>query len=118
MVINKNSDPVLHGIHTFMNGKFAYNLAIPPDGYEIKRKLKKAGIMTIKCNPHPWMIGYAYIFAHPYAAVTNEKGEFSIKDIPAGSYEVKAWHEGFGEISLGNVTVTAGGEAKVKAGFK
>jgi hypothetical protein len=64
------------------------------------------------------MVGYVYIFTHPYAAVTDEKGEFSIGDIPSGSYEIKAWHEGFGEISLGKVTVAAGEAVIVNANFK
>lgn len=119
MVLNRNSDPVLHGIQTMINGRFFYNISIPEKGFkQIEKKLIKAGLMAVKCYIHPWMVGYVYIFTHPYAAVTDEKGEFSIGDIPSGSYEVKAWHEGFGEISLGKVTVAAGGAVIVNANFK
>ena len=32
---------------------------------------------------------------HPYFAVTDEKGNFRIDDIPPGTYEVIAWQEKF-----------------------
>jgi hypothetical protein len=113
MAVNKNSDPIFHNIHAYIRGKTIYNLGIPEKGNETKRKFSKTGIMSITCNVHPWMHGYVMIFNHPYAAVTNEKGEYSIPDIPAGTYEVRAWHEGFGDISLGKKTVVPGKTTKV-----
>jgi hypothetical protein len=47
------------------------------------------------CNIHPWMNAKIWVFDHPYSAVTNEKGEYEIKNIPAGAkVNVVAWHEG------------------------
>jgi len=108
VVINRNTDPVLHNFHGYIRKRTTYNIAIPEKGMDVERQMKGLGLMTLRCNPHPWMRAYVYIFNHPYAAVTNEKGEFSIIDIPAGSYEVRAWHEGFGDISLGKAMVKAG----------
>jgi len=117
MAINKNTDPVLHNFHGYINDRTVYNIAVPEKGLQVERKLIYSGLMTVKCNPHPWMVSYVHIFTHPYAALTNEKGEFSISDIPAGSYEVRAWHEGLGEISLGKVNVKAGKATIVNAEF-
>ncbi len=114
----KNSDPVFHNVHSYIKGKTVYNLGLPDPGSEVTKKMKKSGVMEVKCDSHPWMLGYVFISDHPYTSVTNEKGEFSISDIPAGSYKVKAWHEGLGEISLGEVTVAAGKTAMVKAEYK
>jgi len=33
------------------------------------------------------------VLQNPFYAATNSKGEYRIKDIPAGTYKVKAWHE-------------------------
>jgi hypothetical protein len=33
------------------------------------------------------------VFDHPFFAVTNEKGEFTIKGVPDGDYELSLWHE-------------------------
>lgn len=118
MAVNKNTDPIFHNVHAYIRGRVIYNLSIPEIGKEIKRKFYKTGIISITCDAHPWMLSYVLIFDHPYAAVTNEKGEFSIPDIPAGMYEVRAWHEGFGDISLGKRTVTSGKTTNVIAKFK
>jgi hypothetical protein len=50
--------------------------------------------IKLNCNIHKWMNGYAWVLDHPYAAVTNEKGEYEIKHVPAGvELEIVAWHE-------------------------
>ena len=114
----KNSDPVFHNVHSYIKGKTTYNLGLPDKGSMVTKKMKRDGIMEVKCDSHPWMLGYVFITKHPYAAITNDSGDFTITDIPAGSYKVKAWHEGLGEISLGEVAVAAGKTAKVTAKFK
>ena len=42
------------------------------------------------------MQGYVGVLPHPYFAVTDETGSFSIKDVPPGVYTVEAWHEKLG----------------------
>lgn len=118
MAVNKNSDPIFHNIHAYMKGRPIYNLGIPEKGTRIKRQFNKSGLMSVTCNAHPWMLSYVQVFHHPYAAVTNAKGEYFIGEIPAGTYEVRAWHEGFGDISLGKKTVLPGQTTNVIAAFK
>ena len=38
------------------------------------------------------MFSYVSIFDHPYHAVTDAKGNFTIKNVPAGEYEIEAIH--------------------------
>jgi hypothetical protein len=41
------------------------------------------------------------VFDHPFYAVTNAKGEFEIKDVPAGSELILCtWHESMDPASL------------------
>lgn len=47
-------------------------------------------------NIYPWMKGYVWAFDHPYAAVTDEKGNFRIPNAPAGTWRLVIWHEEFG----------------------
>ena len=37
----------------------------------------------------------------PYAAVSNEKGELTIENIPAGKWTFTIWHEGCGFVTSG-----------------
>jgi hypothetical protein len=41
------------------------------------------------------MGGYLVAFDHPYFAVTDEDGAFSIANVPAGTYRLTVWHEGW-----------------------
>jgi hypothetical protein len=52
--------------------------------------------IPIQCTIHKWMNAWVRVFDHPYFAVTNDKGEFVIKDAPAGKYRLVVWHEGVG----------------------
>ncbi len=50
--------------------------------------------LTLNCDIHKWMTGYALTFDHPYAAVTDKDGKFTIKNVPAGvELTFWAWHE-------------------------
>jgi hypothetical protein len=35
------------------------------------------------------------VYAAPYYAVTDESGCFEFTDVPQGTYQIVAWHEGW-----------------------
>ena len=49
--------------------------------------------MPIGCNIHPWMGARVGIFDHPYFAVTDDDGAFTIKLAPAGAVRFFGYHE-------------------------
>lgn len=116
-VIFKNSDGVLHNVHALPNVNREFNLAMPGSLTESKpRTFKKVESMfTIKCDKHPWMNSYAAVLDHPFFGVTGKDGAFEIVGLPAGTYEVEAWHEKMGtqvaqvtvgEMEIGNIDFT------------
>ena len=46
-----------------------------------------------ECAIHPWMRFWTLVVDHPYAAVTDSSGKFTIPDLPAGEHTFKIWHE-------------------------
>ncbi len=62
-----------------------------------EKKIRKPGIIRTKCDIHSWMKGWWFVAKTPYAVLSNENGEFSITDIPPGTYTLKIWHEKLGE---------------------
>ena len=44
---------------------------------------------------------------HPYYAVTDAEGMFTIRDIPPGTYSVTCWQESLGE-QTAQVTIATG----------
>ncbi|MBN92585.1 MAG: hypothetical protein CL928_00710 [Deltaproteobacteria bacterium] len=116
MLAAKNSDPVLHNTHLFLKqgNKNLVNIALPQQGQVIEKKLKKKGIVDVKCDAHEWMQAYIFVADNPYAAVTGDDGSFTMADVPAGEYTLKMWHETLGSHET-TVTVTAGGATTADA---
>jgi hypothetical protein len=52
------------------------------------------------------------VFDHPYFAVPDNDGRFTIPGVPAGKYDVVAWHERAGEVTE-SAAVPAGGAAEL-----
>jgi hypothetical protein len=62
------------------------------------------------------MNAFVGVTAHPYFAVSGTDGSFTISGLPAGTYEIEAWHEKFGTRTA-SVTVADGGQATVEFTF-
>jgi len=105
----KSSDPLLHTVH--MSGSADYNLPFTAEGQEITRPMTRAGVVSLRCNAgHVWMNGEMIVASHPYYAVTDSDGNFSLTDVPPGQYEIVAWHEGWrvvGESALYDIATQA-----------
>ncbi len=90
----KSSDDILHNIHAVGPSKF--NKPFPLPNMIIKQKMRKPGLSVLSCDAgHSWMSAYIYVVQHPYFALTDEKGDFALKDVPAGTYKLMVWHEGW-----------------------
>ena len=113
-----NSDPVLHNTHLYQGPRerTLYNLALPLQGVEIKKRLKRAGLVTAKCDEHEWMLGYLYVADNPYVTTTGADGSFKLTDVPPGKYKVTIWHEKLGKITK-EVTVQAGATTQLDYAF-
>jgi plastocyanin len=95
-LVIRNSDPMLHNTHLYLNKKTVYNFALPRTGMEIKKPINKAGLIEVECDAHDWMRGYLYVADNPYITVTDANGNFTLGNIPPGTYELDIWHEAFG----------------------
>jgi hypothetical protein len=79
-------------------------------GFEIDLQADTEPI-SISCDIHKWMKAYVWAFDHPYAAVTDKEGKFTIETVPAGAdVDIMYWHESFGKTpkKLKTVKLTAG----------
>ena len=111
----KNSDATLHNIHSMPKVNKEFNFAMPKVVKEKKATFSKSepDHFYIKCDVHPWMKTWVLVSDHPYFAVTDAKGNFSIDGIPAGTYEVVCWQEKFGKRTLtAEVTIGEGDTTK------
>jgi hypothetical protein len=114
----KNNDPKLHIPHSYLNEKTVFMLSLPFKNsiLEATQKIRDAGILKLVCDTHAWMLGFVHVFDHPFFAVTDEKGAFSIPNISAGTYTLKAWHEDAG-VRTHEVVVSESGNVRVNFEF-
>jgi plastocyanin len=109
-----NSDDTLHNVHTYKGTSTLFNVAQVPHAPHMEKKFTDNGaLLKLKCDVHQWMTGYIWVQNNPYFAVTGDKGSFEIKDVPAGKYEIEAWHERFGTQKV-EVTVEPDKTAELK----
>jgi plastocyanin len=86
-----NRDPILHHVYSFSPAK-SFEIKLYTGRSPSEVMFDKPGVVTLGCNIHDWMIGYVLIVSTPYFARTDASGTAHLRDLPAGSYEVQAWH--------------------------
>ena len=112
-----NDDPTSHNIHPAPTVNREWNKAEPP-GTKAEETFSREEIaIPVKCNIHPWMHAYVAVFKHPYFAVTGKNGSFDLRNLPPGTYTIKAWHEKLGT-STQKITVSANENKEITFVFK
>jgi polysaccharide lyase family 4-like protein len=107
-----NSDGILHNIHTQSTANPAINVAQPKFKKVLTEKFAKPEIIKAACDAHGWMNGWIVATDNPFVAVTDDKGSFTIKDIPPGTYKVEIWHETLGK-QVKDVSIKAKEDSKL-----
>jgi hypothetical protein len=99
----------MHNVNCQAKVNKPFNFAQTTQGQVNPRVFDKAELaVKLICNVHPWMSGYVHVFDHPFFAVSDKDGNFTIKgDLPDGKYTVEANH-----LKSGTVT----GEVEVQGG--
>jgi plastocyanin len=108
-----NSDAVQHNVFwpsISGNKKLGHNLGTWPKGDKRPYTFDQPGVVALLCNVHPEMSGYIIVSPTPYFAQTDGEGNFKIENVPDGTYNVSAWHEGM-KPQTKPVTVSGTGKA-------
>ncbi len=112
----KNSDDILHNLHTYSTANPPINKAQPKFKKTMTEKFEKPEVIKLTCDVHSWMLGWVAVTPGP-AAVTDKDGVAKIADVPAGKYKVEVWHETLGKQEK-EVEVKAGQTTKVSFEMK
>jgi plastocyanin len=95
-----NSDEVLHNVRAYHvnDGRTVFNIAQPVQGQQTSIRpalFDSPGIYHATCDAgHPWMSAFIVVADHPYYTITDENGNFTLEDVPPGTYRLKVWHGG------------------------
>ena len=112
----KNSDDILHNIHTYSTANPSINKAQPKFKKTMTEKLEKPEFVKITCDVHSWMLGWVAVVPG-VAAVTDTNGVAKLENVPAGKQKIEVWHETLGKQDK-EVDVKAGQTTKVSFEMK
>jgi plastocyanin len=107
-----NSDPFFHNVFSLSRGA-TFDLGRYPRGESRGRRFPNAGLVKVYCHIHSHMTAAIMVFDHAYFRIPAADGTFSLDDVPAGTYQISAWHERIGE-SIRTVKVESGRTARVE----
>jgi len=100
-IVATNRDPVLRGVHSWPLRNDAINAVVPP-AFAASWKFAKPETRPVKITSDcdPWMSGWVVVLDHPWVAVSDRRGAFTIPGLPSGAHEFTIWHEWSGGIYL------------------
>ena len=107
-----NDDGILHNVHSQSTANRSFNRTQPGFIKKFTQKFDQAEIVRLGCDIHQWMTSWVVVTDHPFVAVTDASGAFSIAGVRAGTYMLEVWHPVLGTPTK-DVTVTEGADAKV-----
>jgi len=105
-----NDDPLTHNIHTFSFENAQLNQAQPKGSPKLTIEPTIPETIKVQCDIHKWMEGWMIVSEHPYYALTDRNGKFTLTNVPPGTYTLEIWHEMLG---LVNQTVTVKAQKSV-----
>ncbi len=121
-----NKDPIKHILHSVSSRddkglilRTVHNRELRPDTMVertfLASTLKTDRVVGIHCNRHDFMQSWFYVVTNPYYSLSDQEGTFVIDQVPAGHYELLAWHPTLG-LKRQEVQVAEGGE--IQASFE
>jgi len=105
-----NQDAIFHNVFS-VSGENRFDLQLYKKPKSASKVFEHPGIVRIYCNIHPQMSGFLIVRDNPYWARVGADGSYTIPNVPAGSWVVKAWHERSGD-SAQTVRVTDAGSTE------
>ena len=88
-----NHDDIFHNVFSDSDTK-KFDLDLYKGNPPEKRvTFDKAGKVDVYCSIHANMHCVVLVMENPYFAMTDADGHFTIPNVPAGKYKLKAWHE-------------------------
>jgi plastocyanin len=111
-----NRDPIYHNVFSVSPAK-RFDLGKYAQGKSRSVRFGKAGVVNVYCDIHSDMAAWVYVVPHHVFAQANAAGRFTLPELPAGSYVLKAWHPDRGERTV-SVDVPRKGDADVTIRFE
>jgi len=107
-----NEDPIFHNAFS-VSGDNRFDMELYKRPKVGSFTFQHPGVVKVYCNIHPQMSAVVLVRDNPLFTKAAADGTFTIENVPAGKYVVKAWHERGGEAGS-EVAVTDTGTAQAR----
>jgi plastocyanin len=87
-----NDDPIYHNVFSLSRVR-TFDLGRYPKGESKSVRFDRAGVVQVFCHIHADMNGYILVLPNRHFVTPDSSGQFALDDIPAGEYQLVAWHE-------------------------
>lgn len=106
-----NEDEIFHNVYSTSDPK-QFDLGFYKQEKVPELLFDQVGRVDVFCAIHTKMHCIILVVPNSYFATADAKGNFTIKDVPPGTYRVRAWHERLPS-QVKEVVVPAEGDATV-----
>ncbi len=108
-VVFPNRDNVQHHVYSLSKAR-KFELPLYNPGQKESLVFERAGLVTLGCNIHDWMIAYLVVVPTPWFAKTDQTGKASVA-APPGRYRLEIWHPRLAKPVLEEIVLTDGAPA-------
>lgn len=103
-LVIRNENAVAENFRLAPERNPSFNM-VAPAGRDLLYQFKSEERLPfpVTSSVHPWVQCFVVAASHPYVAVTDEHGAFAFEHVPAGTWQIRLWHEAIGTIATGTV---------------
>jgi plastocyanin len=101
-----NNDDVEHNVFSPSEVAGPFDLGTYSHGQSREVRFDRTGEVHVLCNIHMEMEAHILVLDEPYFAITRMDGEYEIRDLAPGEYELSLWSDGWVPIKQ-KVTISA-----------
>jgi plastocyanin len=97
-----NFDPIFHSAFSNYSGQ-PFDVGLYKPGTSKTVQFTRPGIVRVFCNIHPTMSAVIAVLNTPWFAVSGASGDYEIRGVPPGDYQLHVFHERAAEDTLNHL---------------
>jgi plastocyanin len=110
-----NRDPIFHNVFSLSPTR-RFDLGKYRQGHSKSVRFDRTGLVKVYCDIHSEMEAFVLVVANRAYALSGADGSYQLPDLPAGRYELRAWHPDLPELTR-TVEVPDHGDVRLDLSF-
>jgi plastocyanin len=90
-VVMPNDDVIFHNVFSYSTPN-DFDLGLYPRGESRAKTFQYPGVVRVYCSIHESMNATIFVAPSIWHAIADARGEFTIPDVPPGTYRLRTWN--------------------------